>query len=70
MFFVRGSMLRCLKNGFILSYLFLNNIVCIERFMHLPILSKYLYGAPPHASVPYSIYGFKNKWLKAVQEKS
>ena len=61
MFLVRGSMLRSLKNGFTLSYLFLNNIVRTERFMHLSILSKYLYGAPPHASVPYSINGFKNE---------
>ena len=43
-FLVRGSMLRCL-----------NSIVRIERFMHLSILSKYLLGAPLHASVPYSI---------------
>ena len=61
MFLVRGSMLRLLKNGFTLSYLFLNNIVRIERFMYLSILSKYLFVAPPHASVPYSIYGFKNE---------
>ena len=44
-----------------MSNLFLNSIVRIERFMHLSILSKYLFGAPPHAIVQYSIYGFRNE---------
>ena len=56
MFLVRGSMLRCLQDGFTLSNLFLNRIVRIERFMHLSVLSKYLFGAPPHVCFPYSLY--------------
>ena len=68
MFLVRGSILRCLQNGFTLSYLVLTSIVRIERFMYLSILSKYLFGAPLHASVPYLIQGFKDELQILLRE--
>ena len=68
MFLVRGIMLRCLQNGFTLSNLFLNSIVRIERFMHLSVLSKYLFGAPPHTGVPYSIYSFEKELQMVLRE--
>ena len=53
-------MFRYLKRGFTDSDLFLKCIVPIALFMVPSVFSQWVVGAPPHAIIPYSIYGFIN----------